>query len=212
MPIPYRVIIGDDHEHARQAIRLILEMDSQFEIVGEATNGKEVIQLTEQLVPDLVLIDINMPVLDGFQATSLIKEHFPTIKIVIVTVSDEISDLFEALKKGAQGYLLKNLHPEVWLEYIHSLMSDDITISREIAHRILNEFHPNPKSKQNHDLTPREKQILTLVAEGLSNKEIAERLVISKYTVKNHLKNIMQKLHLKNRVQLTRYVYEQGWM
>lgn len=212
MSTAYRVVIGDDHKHARQAIRLILESDPMFEIIGEATNGKEVIQLTERYAPDLVLIDINMPLLDGLQATGIIKERFPAVKIVIVTVSDDASDLFEALKRGAQGYLLKNLHPEFWLEYLHSLLTDEITISRKVAHRILKEFNQTSGSTQNQTLTGREKEILSLVAKGWSNKEIAANLVISEYTVKNHLKNIMQKLHLRNRVQLTRYAYEQGWV
>ncbi len=212
MSAPYRVIIGDDHQHARQAMRLILESDQMFEIVGEATHGKEVIQLTEELTPDLVLIDINMPVLDGLQATGILKERFPAIKIVIVTVSDDASDLFEAFKRGAQGYLLKNLHPEFWLEYLHSLLTDEITIPRKVAHRMLKEFNQPTETRQDPSLTGREKEILSLVAKGWSNKEIAAKLVISEYTVKNHLKNIMQKLHLRNRVQLTRYAYEHGWV
>jgi DNA-binding NarL/FixJ family response regulator len=212
MSVPYRVIIGDDHEHARKAMRMIIESDPTFEIVGEATDGQEVIQLTEQIMPDLILMDINMPVLNGLQATGIIKERFPYVKIVIVTVSDDASDLFEALKKGAQGYLLKNLNPNVWLEYLHSLVNDEAPMPREVAHRILNEFNPVSSPIQRSVLTTREQEILTLVAKGLSNKEIALKLTISEYTVKNHLKNIMQKLYLSNRVQLTRYAYEQGWI
>jgi DNA-binding NarL/FixJ family response regulator len=212
MSAPCRILIGDDHEHARKAMRMIIESDPTFKIVGEAKNGQEVIQLTEQIMPDLILMDINMPVVNGLQATGIIKERFPYVKIVIVTVSDDASDLFEALKKGAQGYLLKNLNPNVWLEYLHSLLNDEAPMPREVAHRILNEFNPVSSSIQRSVLTTREQEILTLVAKGLSNKEIALKLTISEYTVKNHLKNIMQKLYLSNRVQLTRYAYEQGWI
>jgi DNA-binding NarL/FixJ family response regulator len=106
MSAPCRILIGDDHEHAREAMRMIIESDPTFKIVGEAKNGQEVIQLTEQIMPDLILMDINMPVVNGLQATGIIKERFPYVKIVIVTVSDDASDLFEALKKGAQGYLV----------------------------------------------------------------------------------------------------------
>jgi DNA-binding NarL/FixJ family response regulator len=212
MSVPYRIIIGDDHEHARKAIRMIMESDPDFEIVGEATNGKEVIQLTEETMPDIILMDINMPVLDGLQTTGIIKERFPYVKIVIITVSDDVSDLFEALKKGAQGYLLKNLNPNIWLEYLHTLVNDEAPMPREVAYRILNEFHQNSGSMQCSTLTKREQEILTLVAKGWSNKEIASQLTISEYTVKNHLKNIMQKLHLSNRVQLAGYAYKNGWI
>jgi DNA-binding NarL/FixJ family response regulator len=212
MSAPCRILIGDDHEHARKAMRMIIESDPTFKIVGEAKNGQEVIQLTEQIMPDLILMDINMPVVNGLQATGIIKERFPYVKIVIVTVSDDASDLFEALKKGAQGYLLKNLNPNVWLEYLHSLLNDEAPMPREVALRNLNEFNPVSSSIQRSVLTTREQEILTLVAKGLSNKEIALKLTISEYTVKNHLKNIMQKLYLSNRVQLTRYAYEQGWI
>jgi DNA-binding NarL/FixJ family response regulator len=212
MSVPYRILIGDDHEHARKAMRMILESDPAFEIVEEAKNGQEVIQLTERIMPDLILMDINMPVVNGLQATGIIKERFPYVKIVIVTVSDDASDLFEALKKGAQGYLLKNLNPNDWLEYLHALLTDEAPMPREVARRILNEFNQISCSIQRNVLTAREQELLTLVAKGLSNKEIAVKLTISEYTVKNHLKNIMQKLHLSNRVQLTRYAYEQGWI
>lgn len=208
----YRVIIGDDHEHARAAMKIILGSDPAFQIVGEATNGKEIIQLCQEISPDLVLMDINMPVLNGLDATRALKEVVPHIKIVMVTVSDDVADLFEALKKGAQGYLLKNLNPTIWLDYLHAIMTDDAPISKEIARRILTEFTNQPRPHSTNHLTSREQEILSLVAQGNSNKEIAHLLTISEYTVKNHLKNIMQKLHVTNRVQLTRYAYEQGYV
>ncbi|SFX39400.1 two component transcriptional regulator, LuxR family [Thermoactinomyces sp. DSM 45891] len=208
----YRVLIGDDHEHARAAIKIILGSDPAFHVIGEATNGKEMIQLCKELLPDLVLMDINMPVLNGLDATRILKEELPHIKIVMVTVSDDVADLFEALKKGAQGYLLKNLNPSIWLDYLHAIMKDDAPISKEIAKRILTEFMSQPKTQQEHRLTSREQEILSLVALGNSNKDIAHLLTISEYTVKNHLKNIMQKLHVSNRVQLTRFAFEQGYM
>lgn len=212
MTNPCRILIGDDHEHARKGMRMILANDPNFEIVAEAKNGKEVIQLTEQMMPDMILMDINMPIINGLEATRIIKERFPYVKIVMVTVSDDVSDLFEALKKGAQGYLLKNLNSSIWLEYLRSLAADETPMPKEVARRILNEFSQSPRPTPNPCLTAREQEILSLVAKGLSNKEIATQLSISEYTVKNHLKNIMQKLHLSNRVQLTRYAYEQGWV
>ncbi|MGA9173864.1 MAG: response regulator transcription factor [Thermoactinomyces sp.] len=206
-----RILIGDDHEHAREAMRIIIEQDSQFQIVGEAKTGQEVIQLAEELMPDMILMDINMPGLSGLEATRVIKEKFPYIKIVMVTVSDDASDLFEALKKGAQGYLLKNLNPALWLTYLRSIAADEAPMPKEIARRILLEFTPLSTAEELGLLTPREQEILTLVAKGLSNREIAAACSISEYTVKNHLKNIMQKLHLQNRVQLTRYALKRGF-
>lgn len=205
----YRVLIGDDHEHARKAMRLILDEDKTFNLIGEAISGDEVLRLTEQHMPDLILLDINMPGPNGLEVTRQIKEQYPSIKIIMVTVSDEVTDLFEAIKSGAQGYLVKNLNPSIWLSYIHAVATDSAPMPQEIANRILAEF-TSVKAKDDDPLTPRERETLSRVALGLSNREIAEELVISEHTVKNHLKNIMQKLHLNNRVQLTRYAYEQG--
>lgn len=207
----FRVLIVDDHKHARQGMRTILGMDPSFEIVAEAASGQEAIALTEAHMPDLVLMDINMPHMDGLEATKAIKEKYPYIKIVMVTVSDDIAHLFEALKKGAQGYLLKNLHPEEWHLYLKAIALDEAPLSRELAMRILQEFSHKPKRvDEPSPLTGREREILRLVAQGLSNREIAQQLDISEHTVKNHLKNILHKLHLDNRVQLARYAFEKG--
>ncbi|RAV21981.1 response regulator [Paenibacillus contaminans] len=212
----YRVLIVDDHEHAREGMRDIMSMDPMFEVVGEADNGKQAIEMTGQLMPDLILMDINMPEMDGLEATKAIKSQFPYVKIVIVTVSDEIANLFEALKKGAQGFLQKNLHPSSWHEYLRAIATDEAPMSKELAIRILQEFTPREQEQAVLDdrgpLTAREREILEWVARGKSNREISEQLVISEHTVKNHMKNILQKLHLENRVQLMRYVYEKGWV
>lgn len=210
---PFRVLIADDHAHAREGIREIVDSDPEFEIVGEAQNGLQVFELTEQLMPDLILMDINMPVMNGLEATKLIKERYPYVKIVMITVSDDIADLFEALKKGAQGYLLKNLDPSAWIDYLKAVAVDEAPMSRELAVRLLNEFSQRERAVQKKTpLSAREQEILEWVAMGHTNREIAEGLNISENTVKNHLKNIMQKLHLENRVQLTSYAYEQGWI
>ncbi|WP_373229992.1 response regulator [Cohnella sp.] len=212
MTQPIRVLIVDDHHHAREGIRETLSVDPLFEIVGEGHNGLEAIQLTEQSMPDLILMDINMKKMDGLEATKEIKSRFPYVKIVMVTVSDDIAHLFEALKKGAQGYLLKNLNPEAWHEYLKAVAFDEAPLSREFAQRILQEFSQKEKPEAvSNPLTAREQEILSWVAKGASNREIASKLDISEHTVKNHLKNILQKLHLVNRVQLARYAYEQGY-
>ncbi|MCM3699006.1 response regulator transcription factor [Paenibacillus macerans] len=208
-----RVLVVDDHPHAREAIGEILAEDDGFEVIGYAENGDQAIELTELWMPDLILMDIHMPGKDGLETTREIKLRYPYVKIVLITVSDDAAHLFEALKQGAQGYLLKNLEPGTWLEYLRAIASDEAPLSRELALRILQEF---PLAKKNAagepPLTAREREILDWVAKGMTNREIAAVLHISDQTVKNHLKNILHKLHLENRVQLTRYAMEQGWI
>lgn len=212
MTQPIRVLIVDDHKHAREGMKVILSSNPIFELVGEAENGGEAIQLTEIWMPDLILMDINMKGIDGLEATKEIKSRFPYVKIVMVTVSDDITHLFEALKKGAQGYLLKNLNPGAWHEYLKAVIFDEAPLSKELAQRILQEFaHKDTPRVFSDPLTPREQEILRWVARGSSNREIADNLSISEHTVKNHLKNILQKLQMENRVQLARYAYEQGY-
>ena len=210
---PFRILIVDDHAHAREGIREILEEYEDFVIVGEGKNGEEAIKLTEELMPDIILMDIQMPVMNGLEATKRIKLKFPYVKIVMITVSDDITDLFDALKKGAQGYLLKNLESEAWREHLRAFALDEVPMSKEIAFQILKEF-PQSKAitKEKTPLSTRELEVLQLVAKGLSNREISETLFISEHTVKSHLKNILSKLHLDNRVQLTSYAFQQGLM
>lgn len=206
-----RVLIVDDHPHAREGMKDILGGDSLFEVVGEAQNGDEAIVWTEKVMPDMILMDINMKKMGGLAATKEIKARYPYVKIVMVTVSDNVSDLFEALKKGAQGYLLKNLNPSAWLEYLRAIAFDEAPMSQELAQNILSEFSRKKMPEQEESpLTNREKEILLFVAKGLLNRDIASQLFISEHTVKNHLKNILQKLHLENRVQLARYAFERG--
>ena len=206
----YRVLIVDDSQHAREAMMSILDEDEDYEVIGVVSSGEEAIAVTEQLMPDLILMDIEMQGIGGLEATRIIKLQYPYVKIVMITVSDDIAHLFEALKQGAQGYLLKNLSPSTWLAYLHAIMRDDAPLSRELAYQILKEFPISFANEDHIPLTTREREILTWVASGLTNKEIATQLGISDQTVKNHLKNILQKLHLENRVQLTRYAMEKG--
>lgn len=205
-----RVLVVDDHVHAREAICEIISGDQQFEIVGVVASGQEAIDFTEQWMPDLILMDIQMPGMDGLEATQRIKLLFPYVKIVMITVSDDMFHLLEALKRGAQGYLLKNLAPSTWIKYLNSIVNEEAPLSRELAFEILKDVSLPNKKETTETLTMREKEILSNVAEGMTNKEIAEKLVISEHTVKNHLKNILQKLQVQNRVQLTRYAMEQG--
>lgn len=207
-----RVLVVDDHKHAQEAICDILSLDAAFEVIGVVSDGAEAISFTEQWMPDLILMDIRMSGMGGLEATGRIKVSYPYVKIVIITVSDDIAYLLEALKQGAQGYLLKNLAPSTWIEYLKAIVSEEAPLSRELAFQILKEFSAPATEPESDTLTAREREILRQVASGLTNREAAEVLGISEHTVKNHLKNILQKLQLQNRVQLTRYAMEKGWV
>jgi two-component system nitrate/nitrite response regulator NarL len=161
-------------------------------------------------MPDLVLMDINMPGMNGFEATRIIKQELPYVRIVILSVSDDAADLFEAIRHGAQGYLIKSLQPADWVSYLHGILDGDTPISRKMAEKLLAEFKSAPSLRSVsaahvEKLTTREQEILELVSTGATNRAIAEKLLISENTVKNHLKNIMAKLHIQNRVQLATY-------
>ncbi|NYE08724.1 DNA-binding NarL/FixJ family response regulator [Bacillus niacini] len=210
----YKIVIADDHPLAREGIRSVLESDQSFLIIGEAADGQEALELCKELQPDLLLLDINMPKLNGLEAVRKIRTDHPHIHVVMLTVSDDVKDLFTAIQYGAQGYLLKNMEPEDWLEYLHALLGDQSEVSRKIANRLFHRFRvgntsavePSPVS-----LTPRESEILSWVASGETNKQIAQRLVIAENTVKNHIKNLLEKLQLDNRVQLAAYAVRHGF-
>lgn len=210
---PFRILIVDDSSEAREGMKMIIGMSDLFLYVGEASSGQEAISLSELYMPDIVLMDINMHGLNGLETTQQLKAKFPYIKVVIVTVSDDIAHLFEALRRGAQGYLLKNLSPELWIDYLKAIALDEAPMSKQLASQLLNEFsYTKSRDEEIEILTKREKEILQLVAKGISNKDIAINLDISEHTVKNHMKNILQKLHLENRVQLARYAYDAGFI
>src|SRR3990172_1271443 len=204
-----RVILVDDQLLFRRGLRALLDEEDDFEVVGEANDGREAIELARATRPDAVLMDINMPVLNGVEATRIIKAERPETKVVALTVSDEDQDLFEAIKAGAQGYLLKDLRPEELFEMLRGVMRGETPISPAVAGKLLNEFRKRPWHEPSEtagwDLTARELEVLQLVAEGLGNAEIASRLFIVEGTVKNHLHNILEKLHLHNHVQPPAY-------
>lgn len=205
-----KVLIVDDHFLSRKGIASILAANPLFEIVGEATNGTEALEKAAQLQPDLILMDIRMPNGDGLEATGRIKSALPQIKIIMLSVSDDVQDFFEAIKRGAQGYLLKNMEPEYWLDYIISIAQGEAPISRVLAAKILQEFAGQKQTVADSRLSEREQEVLQLISQGLSNKEISENLYLSESTVKNHLRNILDKLHVQNRMQLIAFAYKNG--
>ncbi len=212
MTTAYRVLITDDHPHSRKAIKAILEDEPLFTIIGEATNGMEAVELCDLLLPDLVLMDIEMPVLNGLEATKIIKEKNPLIKVIILSVSDDVADLFTAIQYGAQGYLLKNMDPDEWLQYLRSVADGSAVAARGMAGKLLYQFREADveHSPSTPSLTAREKEILLLVAQGLTNKQIGKQLFIAENTVKNHIKSLLGKLEVENRVQLASYAMKHG--
>ena len=208
------MILVDDQLLFRRGLRALLDEENDFEVVGEANNGREAIELARVTRPDAILMDINMPICNGVEATRIIKAEQPDVRIVALTVSDDDQDLFEAIKAGAQGYLLKDLRPEELFDMLRAVTRGETPISPAIAGKLLNEFRRRPWHEPSEtagwDLTARELEVLQLVAEGLGNAEIASRLFIVEGTVKNHLHNILEKLHLENRVQAAAYAIREG--
>jgi DNA-binding NarL/FixJ family response regulator len=210
-----RILLVDDHVLFRKGLIALLGSRPDIQIVGEARDGLEAIDAAREYLPDVILMDVNMPRCDGLEATRRIKREMPHVKIVILTVSDDDQHLFEAIKSGAQGYLLKDLEPYQLYDLLESISRGEAPLSGVIAAKILKEFtNPSGATTQEaeviDELTPRETQILQLVAEGKSNKDIADELVISENTVKIHIRNILEKLHLKNRIQAAVYAVSQG--
>lgn len=201
----FRTLIVDDNQYARQAVRDVLEADGHFDVVGMAASAEAALADAVALHPDLVLMDVRMPGLGGIAATARLKARLDQCRVVMLTVSEDVCDLFDAIRHGAQGYLLKNLDPEQWSAYLLQVMSGEAPISREIASRILHYFadaNPVAETSAFDELTSREEDVLQLVCAGCTNREIAQRLRIAESTVKNHLQHILGKLHLHNRTAL----------
>jgi two-component system nitrate/nitrite response regulator NarL len=210
------LLLVDDHLLFREGLRGIIEHWEDFEIVGEASNGKEALEAVRKTLPDLVLMDITMPEMDGLEATRRIMREFPSTHVVMLTVSEEQEDLFDAIKVGAQGYVLKDMPSRRLHDMLRGIVRGESALSGTVATKILAEFSEkiNPKVRAGTvDLDPlsdREDEVLGLLAEGLSNREIAERLVLSENTIKKHVRNILEKLHVNNRVQAAMYAKREG--
>ena len=208
-----KVLIADDHKLFRQGlISLMKTRQDMVEVIGEAENGEEAIQLAEKLRPDVILMDIYMPQLDGLQAAKIIHARFPKIAIVILTSSEKDGHLYEAVQSGVAGYLLKSLDAEELFSMINGVTHGEAAMTRAVASQLLKGVanRVSQDEKGESSLTERELLVLRLVASGASNSEIADKLSISVNTVKSHLKNILEKLHLENRTQAATYAYERG--
>ncbi len=204
-----RVLIVDDHALWRHGVAALLGSREDIELVGEAADGGEAIEKVREVMPDVVLMDIKMPRVDGLAAARRLKEEMPYLRIIMLTVSETDEDLFEAIKVGAQGYLLKNVDPDQLITAIHQAQRGEVPIAPTMAAKILRELAA-PAVPSIQALSAREREVLELLARGLSNKEIAFELKIAENTVKNHLRNILEKLHLQNRVQAALYAVRTG--
>jgi len=213
---PIKVLLVDDHALFRRGVASALALQRDIEVVGEAANGEEALAKARELMPDVILMDISMPVCDGLEATRRIKAEVPHVRIIILTVAEEDKSLFDAIKSGAHGYLLKTIEPRPLMETLRGAFRGEAPISRVTASKILAEFarrsEPSTPAEVSPvgQLSPRETEILQLVAKGATNKEIAGALGISTHTVKNHMQNIMEKLHIQNRVQAVAYALQAG--
>ena len=213
---PIRVLLADDHDLFREGLAGIIDAQEDMQVVGEAYDGLEVIVKAEELRPDLILMDIQMPGCDGLEATLKIKKELPETIIVMLTVRDDEEKLFDAIRYGAQGYLLKNIRSRELLEMLRGAVQGEAAISPLLAGRMLEEFRrlsrlePAESSEELVDLTLREQEVLGLVSEGLTDKEIAAELSISLYTVKSHLRNILSKLQVSSRREAARLAKSKG--
>ncbi|HEY3063594.1 MAG TPA: response regulator transcription factor [Chloroflexota bacterium] len=211
-----RVLIADDHPLFRDGLRSLLEARG-IDVVGEAKTGREAVDQSKRLRPDVVLMDLNMPELGGLDATRLISAEQTNVKVVVLTASEDDANLFEAIKSGAQGYLFKNLDSNEFFRLLEGVARGEPALTPGLARKLLGEFaRPTaPASSSATDeaqsLTEREREVLNLLVQGItSNRELAERLVVTENTVKYHLRNILDKLHVQNRTQVVAYAVRHG--
>ena len=202
------VLIADDHDLFRRGVASVLAEGEGLEVVGEACNGQEAVQKAQELAPDIVIMDLSMPVMGGLEATAEILKKVPGAMVLIVTASEEEADLYDALQRGARGYILKGARPQELVQAVQQVALGWVIVSPPLAGRLLSEF--KEKALPPSGLSEREQEILGLAARGLSNQEIAEALTISINTVKTHFRNILDKLHLKSRSQAAAYGAQLG--
>ncbi len=210
-----RILIADDHSLFRDGLRSLLRAEGH-EVIGEAKNGREAVELGKQLAPDLVLMDVSMPEVDGLSATRLLTTEVPSVKVVILTASEDEATLFDAIKAGAQGYLVKNLEADTFFEMLERAQRGEPALTPALARKLLQEFAKPPEPtaappSEDETLTAREREVLELMVEGVtSNRKLAKRLGLSENTVKFHVRNILDKLRLHNRAEVVGYALRKG--
>lgn len=211
---PIRVLLADDHRLFRQGLRHVCQAAGGIEVVGEAESGREAVRLAQELRPDVILMDIRMPDMDGVEATRQITAHEPATRIVILTMYREDRYVFEAVKAGARGYLLKDVDEQELVEAIRAVHRGEALINPLLAARLLDEFRrlSRREDAETEALSEGEMEVLRLVAQGADNKTVAEKLFLSEQTVANRLSEIYRKLHVNSRIQATLVALRRGWV
>jgi NarL family two-component system response regulator LiaR len=206
------ILIADDHEVVRNGIRSYLETIPDFQVVGEASSGEEALSMVGELIPDIVLLDLIMPGIDGIETTRRVKQVSPRTQVVVLTSYHEDVHIFPALKAGAISYILKDMKMEKLVDVLHRAVQGEVTLHPRVASRVLQNIRGENSEEQPlfTELTDRETDVLKLIANGLTNSQIAEKLVISENTVKGHVSNILSKLHLADRTKVAVYAWQQG--
>ena len=208
---PIRVLVVDDHALFRRGLQMVLGAETDIEVVGEASDGAEALKVAAETTPDIVLMDVRMPKRGGIDATTAIKDAVPSAKIIMLTISDEEADLYDAIKAGAMGYLLKEISIEEVASAVRAVYNGQSLISPSMASKLLTEFATMVRKDDERQqvptprLTDREMEVLKLVAKGMNNRDIAKKLFISENTVKNHIRNILEKLQLHSRMEAVVY-------
>ena len=212
MSEPITILLVDDHKIVRQGVRAFFDAHEEIDVIGEAGSGEEAIKLVEERVPDVVLMDLIMPGMDGVEATRLTKNISPRTQIVVLTSYHDDEHIFPALQAGALSYILKDVEMDELAEAVIKASRGEATLHPQVASRVIQELHGRKNNENTLDveLTKREIEILKAIAQGMTNIEIAEKFIISKYTVKGHVSNILSKLHLADRTQAAVYAWQQG--
>lgn len=206
------VLLVDDHAIVRDGVRSFLNAQPDLEVIGEAGSGLEAVSLAESLVPDVILMDLIMPGMDGVEATWRVRKVSPRSQVIVLTSYHEDTHIFPAIKAGALSYLLKDVEPGELADAVRAAARGDAVIHPRVATRVMQELRKDPDREMNPyaTLSEREQEVLKLIAEGLSNAAIAERLVLSEKTVKGHVSNILSKLHLADRTQAAVFAWREG--
>jgi DNA-binding NarL/FixJ family response regulator len=214
---PARILIADDHALFRRGIATLLNEQHDLEVVAEAEDGLEAVQLARDLDVDLIVMDVNMPISDGLEATQMVRKLMPDVKIMMLTVKDRDATLFAAIKAGAGGYMLKNANADDILQGVRQMLAGQAVLPPQLATDLLREFgrlarlpRPVDAPEEAFGLTTRELEVLNHIAHGKTDKEIAARMALSVYTIKSHVRNILSKLHVANRWEAARRAGEEG--
>ena len=212
IPEAIRILITDDHAIVREGLRTLISTEPGMEVIGEAADGFEAVQMACELNPDVILMDMVMPRMGGLEAIQKIKEQCPAAQILVLTSFSDDETVFPAIKAGALGYMLKNTSPDRLLSAIREVHQGNPSLSSDVAHKLMTELQRESNLPPTKDpLTDRELDVLKLVAQGLTNQEIADQLVISEGTVRTHVSNILSKLHLANRTQAALFALREGY-